>query len=380
MPVPDAARAYLSAAQAGCPPASLPASAAIAGGSPLSLGFAAGLALSGAAVVLIEDDTHDARRAQDMLTRAGALKGITITTDPTLANDAPLILAPPPQLASIARHAAPNALLIALTDGMATAATLPQDCVQIFTATPPPQLSVVEMRADPHGPPHALHRTQALLRALGGHPVPVPFFLGPRLIARLEDMAEALVFDGTTPWEVDAAMSARGFDPGPCAAQDLRGLDLAYARHRAEDLDGKPRAVPLIDRMVPEGRLGRQGGVGWYRYPGGGGRVIDPLIEDLAREEAHFARHPLREIGSEEIIRRCLLALLDEAAMLLHEGAPAATIDPICCHATGFPVDEGGPLFAAKRAGFAQVLKQFTALTPSMQPSDALLELAAQAG
>ncbi|WP_417598030.1 3-hydroxyacyl-CoA dehydrogenase family protein [Pararhodobacter oceanensis] len=380
MPDTDAARAYLGAAQAGCPLASLPASAVVAGGSPLALGLAAGLAAAGAKVVLIEDDAHDAQRAQDMLTRAGARDGITITTDPRLANDAPLILAPPPQFASIARLTASDALLIALSDGMATTATLPPDCVQIFTATPPPQLGVVEVLDGPHGPPDALHRTYALLRALGGQPVAVPFFLGPRLIARLEDMAEALVFDGATPWEVDTAMTARGFALGPCAAQDQRGLDLTYARHRAEDRAGEPRNVPLIARMVPEGRLGRHGGVGWYRYPGGGGRVIDPLIEDLAREEAHFARHPLREIGPEEIIQRCLLALLDEAAILLHEGAPAATIDLICCHATGFPVDEGGPLFAAKRAGFAQVLKQFTALTPSMQPSDALLELATQAG
>jgi 3-hydroxyacyl-CoA dehydrogenase len=202
------------------------------------------------------------------------------------------------------------------------------------TAAPPPAIGLVEILAgsDP--------RAEGLARRLGALPVTVPNFTGARLIAALEDAAEALVFEGSTPWEVDAAAEAFGFDLGPCAAQDLRGLDIAYARHRATG-----HALPVVDRMVPEGRLGRKGGVGWYRYPGGGGRVIDPLVEDLAREEAHFAGVTPRAISDSEIAARLSGALLRAAKGLVAE---PGVIDLLSVLACGFPADTGGVLFAAQ--------------------------------
>lgn len=94
---------------------------------------------------------------------------------------------------------------------------------------------------------------------------------------------ERLMLYHTNPWELDEALTAYGYAMGPCEAQDLLGLDHVLAR--APD-----RPVPILPRMVAEGRMGKIGGVGFYRYPGGGGAVIDPLIEDLIREEAWFAK------------------------------------------------------------------------------------------
>jgi len=358
------------------------------GDSPQALGFAVALARAGAMVTMIAEDAFDAQRLRDILTRANALTGISITTDAAQATGAGVLIGSAGLIADLAAIAAPDAVLIGLDDRTAQPAEAAQGearLVRISAVSPPPDLGLVEILRGPQTRPEALARAQTLLQQLGGHPLPVPFFIGPRLIARIEDTAEALVFDGSTPWEVDDALTAAGFAQGPCAAQDVRGLDLAYARHRSEDAEGTRRQpLPVLDRMVPEGRLGRQAGVGWYRYPGGGGRVIDPLVEDLAREEAHFAGHRPRDIPPPEIVTRCILSLVDEAAMLQARGAPAPLIDLICTHVTGFPASEGGPLFAAHHLGIDRVLALFDAVSPhpegSSRPSVALRNLGAGRG
>ncbi len=311
------------------------ARAAVAGGSPQALGLAVALAATGVAVALIEADDWDAARARDALARAGksgagkagagGAGSVAIATDPGAAAGAALVIeasggAPADRRALLAvlAQAAPGALPVSLGD-------LPGAGVALIDL---PGDGVIEIRqgADP--------RVCALVRRLGALPVVGADFMGARLIAALEDEAEALVFEGSTPWEVDAAAEAAGFALGPCAAQDRRGLDRAFAR---------PRVLPLIARMVPEGRLGRKGGVGWYRYPGGGGRVIDPLIEDLAREEAYFAGVTQRAIAAPEIAAR-----LEAALWRCARGLPGdpGVIDLLSVLACAYPEARGGVLFA----------------------------------
>ncbi len=110
-------------------------------------------------------------------------------------------------------------------------------------------------------------------------------------------LAEALMMHHTNPWELDEALEAFGYGTGPCEAQDHLGLVQVLAR--------QPRRThPVLPRMVAEGRMGKIGGVGYYRYPGGGGAVIDPLIEDLILEEAWFAKVMRSELPPEDLVAR----------------------------------------------------------------------------
>jgi hypothetical protein len=165
---------------------------------------------------------------------------------------------------------------------------------------------------------------------------------GARLLWRMEATAEALCFAGLAPWDLDAAAEGAGFAEGPGARMDRLGLDSALARRRRLGPAGAEPGV--IARMVAEGRLGRKASVGWARYPGGGGRVTDPLIEDLVREEAHFARRPALAIPPQAAVAALVLALVDEAAALLAEGqvGGAGQIDLAAVLACGFPVALGG--------------------------------------
>jgi len=109
---------------------------------------------------------------------------------------------------------------------------------------------------------------------------------------------ERLLYLHTTPWELDEALVTWGYSLGPCEAQDLVGLDMVLAVRSGEDV------TPVLPRMVAEGRLGKKGGWGYYRYPGGGGAVSDPLIEDLICEEAWFAKADRMELDGPTLVCR----------------------------------------------------------------------------
>ncbi len=185
-------------------------------------------------------------------------------------------------------------------------------------------------------------------------PARATVFAGLVLLDRLAALADHLLLQGAVPWEVDEAMETFGFETGVFAAQDIAGLDLAYARRRKSD------AAPLLvtDRMVHEGRLGRGAGVGWYRYPGGGGAVIDPLMEDMAVEEARFASITQRSIPDKETMERLLLGLACCGAELLASGdvADEARLDQICRRALSYP-DNGPGVIRSVQAWGLEALK-----------------------
>ncbi|MEO0937815.1 MAG: 3-hydroxyacyl-CoA dehydrogenase family protein [Pseudomonadota bacterium] len=143
-------------------------------------------------------------------------------------------------------------------------------------------------------------------------------------IAALQDrfwaMGETLMMAHCAPWELDEALTEVGFEIGPCEAQDLVGLERVLLRRRAM---GGPETI--LSRMVAEGRMGKGGGWGYYRYPGGGGAVIDPLLEDLIDEEAWFAGHDRPDIPEAQIVARMRAVLEGVAPDLARAavGAPA---------------------------------------------------------
>lgn len=124
---------------------------------------------------------------------------------------------------------------------------------------------------------------------------------------------ERMLYLHSNPWEFDDALTAWGYGLGPCAAQDLVGLDVVLRARTTP-------ATPVLPRMVSEGRLGRKVGWGYYRYPGGGGAVADPLIEDLIHEEAHFAGQVREELDAAALVERLHAAVGD----LLRANAEAA--------------------------------------------------------
>ncbi len=181
-------------------------------------------------------------------------------------------------------------------------------------------------------------------------------FIGNRLYAAYRRQCEFMIEEGAWPCEVDAALEAYGFAMGPFAVADLSGLDIAWRMRQSQAATRDPQAryVQIPDRLCEAGRLGRKTGAGYYRYvPGLKERQVDEAVHAIierARAEKDIVR---REIAADEIRRRALLALVNEAALLLAEGVAerATDVDVVLVNGYGFPRWEGGPVFWARERG-----------------------------
>ena len=191
-------------------------------------------------------------------------------------------------------------------------------------------------------------------------------FIGNRILARYREAADTVFMDGSTPWEVDEAMVEFGYAMGPYEAQDLSGLDIAHAnrQRQAPTRDPNRRYIPIADRMIELGKLGRKTSAGWYRYPGGGGKVEDPIVADLAIEEAHFAKISRTDYSGQEIRQRLVLAMINEAADILHAGIAqsASDIDLVTVFGYGFPRWRGGLMHYADSLGVETIVAQLEVL------------------
>lgn len=348
--------------------------AVILGASGTVLALVGALAARGHAVAVIERDRDAARRLAEQMDRRGL---------PARAGHDPAALAGAGLV--IEARGGPGAAR-RLARALARA---PRAAVGLVLDAPggrhpalwleAPGSGLAEVPAGPSAPVAA-----ALAAAAGCVPLPLRSETGnlaARLLWRLEATAEALAFAGLPPWELDVAAEAAGLTPGPLARMDGLGVDAALARRRRFGPAGRDPGV--IARMVAEGRLGRKGAVGWYRYPGGGGRVIDPLIDDLVREEAWFARRPALPVTPAQAGAALILALVDEAAALGAEGVEGAAIDLAAVLALGMAPRLGGPAWLLGHWGAAAAGAALAALAealPGVLPATRGLDLAPRAG
>lgn len=185
-------------------------------------------------------------------------------------------------------------------------------------------------------------------------------FIGNRILARYHEAADTVFMDGSTPWDIDNAMVEFGYAMGPYATQDLIGLDIAHANRRRQDATQDPtrRYIPIADRMIELGKLGRKTAAGWYRYPDGHSRVDDPIVADLGIEEAYFAGIQRVEYTDDEICERLTIAMINEAADIVHEGLvqSASDIDVLSVERYGFPRWRGGLMHYADSLGVNNIV------------------------
>jgi 3-hydroxyacyl-CoA dehydrogenase len=185
-------------------------------------------------------------------------------------------------------------------------------------------------------------------------------FVGNRMLYAYGRENQLMQLEGAGPERIDRVLEEWGMAMGPNAVGDLAGLDVGFrVRKERKDAPSDPRYWRVADMLAEMGRYGQKTGLGFYRYDGATReRKVDPRLAELIRAEARRLDVAQRQIADNEIIERCIFALVNEGARILQEGIVtcAADIDIIWVNGYGFPRTRGGPMFYADRVGLPKVL------------------------
>ncbi len=209
-----------------------------------------------------------------------------------------------------------------------------------------------------------------------------PGFIGNRMLFGYTAQANMLLLEGALPHQIDQALESFGLNMGPFRMMDLVGLDLGW---RARKLSGKesPLHAKIGDELCEQNRYGQKSGAGYYNYSEGS-RAPNPAPENESTYEKISSENGFtrREITDEEIVDRCILALINEGADILSEGVAqrAADIDVVYINGYGFPIWRGGPMHHANALGLDVIiekLEKYKEITGSdvYKPSEMLLKL-----
>jgi 3-hydroxyacyl-CoA dehydrogenase len=187
-------------------------------------------------------------------------------------------------------------------------------------------------------------------------------FVGNRMFGPYRREAQFLMEEGADISAVDKALYDFGMAMGPLATGDLAGLDVGWRiRKEYKHLEKPGVRQPFAeDKLCELGRFGQKTGAGWYKYDENRNWSPDPAVAELIKKWTAEAGVPQRAIASDEIVDRCIYALVNEGARILEEGYAlrAVDIDIIYLNGYGFPAYRGGPMWYADTVGLKKVLER----------------------
>jgi 3-hydroxyacyl-CoA dehydrogenase len=392
-------------------------SCAVIGSGTMGIGIAMSCANAGVRVTLIdlESELLDRARGGIMGNYAGTVKKgrlapadmdarlarITYSTDFTAAGDVDLVIEAVfeemnvkqdvfRKLDAIVRS---DTILASNTstldvDEIAAVTSRPEDFVGLHFFSPANVMRLLEIVRADRTSPATLGRAIAIGKQLAKVPVVAgncDGFIGNRMLYTYRREAEYLLEEGASPQRIDGVLKAFGMAMGPFAMSDLAGLDVGWRIRKRKYAERPPpgRYSTIADTLCEAGRFGQKTGAGYYRYQDGDRTPIpDPLVDDVIAQAAAAAGINRREIGDDEIIKRCLYPLINEGALIVQEGIAArpGDIDVVYCNGYGFPAWRGGPLRWADSIGTGKVYADIVGFAERFgdvwQPAGLLRELA----
>ncbi|KAA5847738.1 3-hydroxyacyl-CoA dehydrogenase [Pseudomonas chlororaphis] len=267
----------------------------------------------------------------------------------------------------------PRAILASNTsaldiDAIAAVTRRPRQVLGLHFFSPAHIMKLLEIVRSAATAPQVLEAALALGERMGKVSVVsgnCPGFIGNRMLRTYVLEARKMLLEGAFPYQVDAALQGFGFAMGPFRMYDVVGIDLEW---RARQLAGKGQEaheVQVDNRLCEAGRFGQKSGNGYYHYePGSRQAEHDVQVDALVQEVSEGLGYRRRDVGLEEILERCLLALVNEGAKILEEGiaGSAQDIDLVYLNGYGFPADKGGPMSWADRQGLVAIQKDLLRL------------------
>ena len=202
-------------------------------------------------------------------------------------------------------------------------------------------------------------------------------FLVNRLLTPYLNEAVYLAMEGVPIPELDRVLLKFGMPMGPMELIDEVGIDVAekvgHVLHAAFGERMVP--APLNQKILAAGYLGKKNGKGLYTYTGPKKtKEFDPKVYSIIGVTPSHAK-----VSDEEIVERCILPMINEAARCLEEKivASPSEVDLGMIMGTGFPPFRGGLLRYADTLGAKLILerlkKYHAKLGNRYEPSAALI-------
>lgn len=255
-------------------------------------------------------------------------------------------------------------------DEIAAITKRPESVIGLHFFSPANVMKLLEVVRGDKTAPEVISVCMDFAQRIGKIPVLVGVcegFVGNRMLTGYWREAGFLLEEGASPQQIDSALTRFGMAMGPLAMADLAGMDINWATRKrlAPTRPAHLRYSKVADRICERGRFGQKTGAGYYRYEAGSRVPLpDPVVDEIILECAREAGIERREISDEEIVERCMLALVNEGAQIIDEGIVqrASDIDVVYVNGYGFPATRGGPMFYAQTLGLANVLEKIRAL------------------
>ncbi|MHA6264555.1 3-hydroxyacyl-CoA dehydrogenase NAD-binding domain-containing protein [Arenibacterium sp. CAU 1754] len=367
---------------------------AVIGGGTMGAGIATSALLAGLSVVLLEmtPEAADAARNRIEGNLGGALKrgkitqekfaamtekALTLTTEYDDLKDVDLVIEAVFEDMDVKKQVfgkldavcKPGAILATNTsyldiDEIAASISRPEDVIGLHFFSPAHVMKLLEVVVADKTALDVVATSFALGQKMGKIAVRAGVcdgFIGNRILKTYRTAAEHMILDGASPYQIDKALTDFGFAMGPYAVADLSGLDIGWMTRKrlAPTRDPRERVPTYADKLCESGQLGQKTGAGYYIYEAGkrAGVPNPKVMELIEAERAELCITP-RDFTDEEIIRRYMAAMVNEAAKVVGEGIARRPldVDMTFLFGYGFPRYFGGPLKWADIQGLPELL------------------------
>jgi 3-hydroxyacyl-CoA dehydrogenase/enoyl-CoA hydratase/3-hydroxybutyryl-CoA epimerase len=266
---------------------------------------------------------------------------------------------------------------------IAAASRRPGHVIGMHFFSPVPKMPLLEVIVTPETSREVVTTVVGYGKALGKTVIVVndaPGFFANRILAPYINEAGLLLDEGVAIEAVDRALVDFGFPVGPITLIDEVGLDIAgkSGAIMLEAFGSRMAPSQSLAKVVAAGRTGRKGKKGFYRYDEKGKKSgVDPSVYELLPTGARRVEAP-----QDEIQRRCVLAMVNEAIRCLQDGILRSPRDGDvgAVFGIGFPPFRGGPFRYVDSLGAERIVRALEGLNadraPRFVPAQLLIEMA----
>jgi len=263
---------------------------------------------------------------------------------------------------------------------MSTALKRPQNFIGMHFFNPVNRMPLVEVIAGKDTSDEAIATIFALSKRMGKTPILVgdcAGFIVNRILLPYMNEAVLMLEEGIDLERIDKLIYKFGMPMGPFTLADEVGIDVCYKVAKIlHNAYGDRVVVSDLLRVIYEDKklLGKKAGKGFFIH-GGKEKVVNPQLP---------LPTAVSGVNDQTIIDRCILLMVNEAAMALEEGMieRAEYLDMAMIMGTGFPAFRGGLLRYSDSLGAEEVVSRLKELEKvhgkRFKPAKLLTDMAAK--